>query len=319
MTRISILALFWLFLAGTCSADSESRLDNKSPREIHPRPSILTELANNLVLSSETERRNFARIVLIELSAVYEEELKLAGQFVPRTETARRKLSRWRHATGAFLIQLQGIYRALDSGATVGLHVDKKQRLLLIIEGSPVVMSGPRIGQEKALKARIVKNFCRIHECSQPLEAERYAQPKPDYSDPGTWILGQKRGPRYETKDGLSFGFSNIASRITKEQACLAIVIELRELVDALMKARESGEQINWAVIKIESIPLRDDHRIILNERGDYLRLDLHSLGEFREFWRAFVPWVRARTNGDIHHLNFLNSERLFNPTATHH
>jgi hypothetical protein len=159
MTRILILAIFWFFLTGTGSAYSESRFDNKSPREINSRPSRLAELANNLVLSSESERIDFARIILVELSAVYEEELKRAEQFVPRTEAARRKLRRWRYATGAFLVQLQGIYRTVDSGSTVGLHVDKQQRLLLIIEGSPVVISGgPRIGQEKALEERIVNN-----------------------------------------------------------------------------------------------------------------------------------------------------------------
>jgi len=318
MTRILILAIFWFFLTGTGSAHSESRFDNKYPREINSRPSRLAKLANNLVLSSDSERRDFASIVLVELSAVYEEELKRARQYVPRTEAARRKLSRWLYATGAFLIQLQGIYRTLDSGATVGLHVDKQQRLLLIIEGRPVVMSGPRIGQEKALEEHIVNNFCRIHECSQLLEAEHYTQPKQDFSDPGAWVLGQKHRPRYETKDGLSFRFSNIANRMTKEQACLAFVIELRELVAALMEVRESGEQINWAVIKIESIPVGDDHRVILNERGDYLRLELPSLGKSSEFRQEFLPWVRSRTNGEKYHLNFLNAERLVNPIATH-
>jgi hypothetical protein len=278
----------------------------------------LLELTNDLVISSDSERRDFARIVLVEMSAVYEEELNRARQFVPKTEAARRKLSRWRYATGSFLVQLLEIYQTLDSGASVGLHVDNHQRLLLIVERRPVVMSGPRIGREKALEERIVNNYCRIHECSQPREAERYIQPKPDFSDPGTWVLAQNHRPRYETGDGLSFRFRNIANRMTKEQACLAVVVELRELVAALMEARESGEQINWAVIKIESIPVSDDHQVILNERGDYLRLELHTLGKSGELWREFLPWVRSQTSGEKYHMNFLNAERLVSPVATH-
>ena len=279
---------------------------------------MLVEIANNLVISSDSERRAFARIVLVEMAAAYEEELYRARQFVPKTKAAQRKLSRWRYATEAFLVQLLEIYQTLDSDASVGLHVDNQQRLLLIVEGRPVVMSGPRIGREKALEERIVNSFCQIHECSQPQEAERYILPKPDFSGPGTWVFSQKHRPRYETGDGLSFRFRSIANRMTKEQACMAVVVELRKLVAALIETRESGEQINWAVIRIESIPANNDHRVILNERGDYLRLELHTLGKSGELWREFLPWVRSQANREKYHLNFLNAERLVHPITTH-
>lgn len=321
LTRTLILSIVWLTSIGSGSAHSEIRFESQSPRKINFRPSRLAELAAYLVSSSDDyERREFARIALTELIAAYEAELNRANRAMPKSESAQRKLSQWRYATSTFLFQLQDIYRTFDADASLKIHLEERQRVLMVIGKNPVVISGPRIGYEEALEERIAENFCRIYICTQLSGVGSYIEPKPDYSEPGIWKLSQRLRPRYETRDGLSFKFEDLSNRAMKEQACLKVAVELRELAAALKKARENGERIYWPVLRIASNSVSDNHRVILNERNDYLSLKLDNLVRSDGLWKEFLPWLRSQTQGKEYLLTLPKGERLIRLiSAVHH
>jgi hypothetical protein len=310
-TGTSILALLWLFLVGACDALAVSSFDGPAPREINFKPSVLATLAEALSRASDEERRTFARIALVEMSAAYEDELKRASQAEPKTQAARKKLARWRFATRRYLVELGEIARALDATDSLRLHVDRQQRVLMFVGEHPIIVNGPRIGKKEALEQRILEAFCLAHPCDVLLATDSQSEPEPQYPAGGTWALGHKRRPRYETVDGLLFEFRNMSDRALKEQACLAIIPELRELATALQKAREARYAIDWPGLAIEPIPASEDHRVILNRQGDFLRLSLPRLEKAEEFWREALPWLRARANGKDYRMRFPNSERL--------
>ncbi len=310
-TGTSILALLWLFLVGACDALAISSFDDPAPREINFKPSVLATLAGALSRASDEERRTFARIALAEMSAAYEDEFNRAGQAEPKTQAARNKLTRWRFATRRYLTELGEISRVLDNTDSLRLHVDKQQRVLMFVGEHPIIVNGPRIGGKEALEQRILEKFCLAHTCDVLLATASHSAPEPQYPAAGTWAFGHQRRPRYETVDGLFFEFRNMSDRALKEKACLAIIPELRELATALKEAREARYAIDWPGLAIESLPASDDHQVILNRQGDFLRLSLPRLEETEGFWREALPWLRARANGKDHGMRFPNSERL--------
>jgi hypothetical protein len=245
------------------------------------------------------------------MSAAYEDEFKRAGQAEPKTQAARNKLTRWRFATRRYLTELGEISRVLDNTDSLRLHVDKQQRVLMFVGEHPIIVNGPRIGGKEALEQRILEKFCLAHTCDVLLATASHSAPEPQYPAAGTWAFSHQRRPRYETVDGLFFEFRNMRDRALKEQACLAIIPELRELATALKEAREARYAIDWPGLAIESLPASDDHQVILNRQGDFLRLSLPRLEETEGFWREALPWLRARANGKDHGMRFPNSERL--------
>ncbi len=316
-TSASILGVVWFSLIGACDALSETRFDGPAPQEINFKPSVLATLAKAVSTAGDEEQRAFARIALVQMTAAYEAELDRAGEAAPKTPAARKKLTRWRFATRRFLTEFQEMSRALESGAPLRLHVDQQHRVLMFVGDHPMIVNGPRIGKKEALEQRIRDEFCVAYEC-EPLLAEekRSEPPEPELPPGGTWALGHNRRPRYETVDGLLFEFRNMSDRGRKEQACLAVIPELRELAKALRKAREARYAIDWAGLAIEALPASEDHQVILNTQGDYLRLTLPRLEKAEQVWREALPWLRARSDGKNYRMRFRNSERLL-PMAT--
>ncbi len=298
---ICLLILPWVVLTGTTGF----------AKEINPKTSLLADLVVDLMMQSDNEQRAFALIALEELYAAYQTELEQVAETDTKSVKTQKKRRRWTSATNIFLANLQRTYQLLGNYAPLRLYVDNKQKILIVIGDQPIVVSGPRIGDEVTFEQRIIERYCNQYECLKPernWHSNRFEQ---EYSAPGGWLLGQNRRMGYLTRDGLLFEFNNATDRIMKGEAALAVIIELRTVVTALKRFRQTGGSIDWTGIVIRSIAANKDHLIELNNQGDYLRLWLPNLHNNENILHESLPWLRARVNGDRYQLKIRNADRL--------
>ncbi|MCP3870332.1 MAG: hypothetical protein GY703_20020 [Gammaproteobacteria bacterium] len=296
---------------GFSFAQSAEGSSHAPSREINTQPSRLALLAEHLSEFEEEDIRELGRIALFELIYDYRLELDRADGAVSRNRKSRNKLNQWRYATNAYFLQLQETYHALDRGAPIAMQLDNQQRLLFVVEGYPVVISGPRIGFEKELEHRIVEQYCGTYICDGLWSSLSDRGSAADHSDSGVWVLSQRHGPKFETGDGLSIGFQNLSDRAQKERVCMGVVMELRVLAAALKRARETGETLEWPTLNIRAMPVDRMHRIVINTRGDYLKLYLPGLAESPELLENARPWLRSHSNGGQFKLELSDGEQL--------
>ncbi len=115
----------------------------------------------------------------------------------------------------------------------------------------------------------------------------------------GQWVLSQRHPPAWETTQGLRCEFRDMVERATHEALCRAVVRDLQMLADALENAIRGGELVQWTRLALEADPGFPPHRIIVNERGDYLRLAVPALDGAAVDWRAAGRWLRSRVQGE--------------------
>ena len=302
---ICLLILPWVVHSGATG----------SAKEINPKTSLLADLVVDLMMQSDNEQRAFALIALDELYAAYKTELEQVGETGTKSVKRRKKRRRWASATNNFLANLLKTYQLLGNYAPLRLYVDNKQKVLIVVGDQPIVVSGPRIGDEVTFEKRIIERYCNQRECLKREQNWHSNRLEQEISAPGGWLLGQNRKMSYLTRDGLLFEFNSATDRVMKGEAALAVVIELRRIVTALTQFQQSGGSIDWTGIVIRSTAANEDHLIELNNHGDFLRLWLPNLHNNRNILHESLPWVRARVNGDQYQLKIRNADHLLKGT----
>ncbi len=303
---IRLLLLTWIVL--TCT--------NGSAKEINPKTSLLADLVVDLIMQSENEQRAFALIALDELYAAYKTELEQVGGTDTKSVKTQKKRRRWTSATNSFLANLLKTSQLLDNHAPLRLYVDNKQKVLIVVGDQPIVVSGPRIGDEVTFEKRIIERYCNQRECLKPEQNWHSNRLEQELSAPGGWLLGQNRKMSYLTRDGLLFEFNRATDRKMKGEAALAVIIELRKIVTAFKRFQQSGGAIDWTGIVIRSTAASEDHLIELNNQGDFLRLWLPNLHNHGNILHESLPWVHARVNGYQYELKIRNADHLLKGTS---
>lgn len=296
-----ILIVLWIVLADESAAS----------REINQQTLRLADLVVDLMMQSEEEQRMFAHIALDELSAAYQAELDQVRVAVAKSQKGQQKRRRWFIATNIFLANLQRASQLLNSYASFRLYIDKKHNVLIVVDDQPIVVSGPRINDEVALEKRIIDRYCSQKECLRPVRNSRYDNFEQQFSAPGSWLLGQSGRIEYVTGDGLLFEFNNMTNRVEKREAVHAVIIELRHIVISLKRYLHNGGSIDWTGIAIISSPADNDHKFVLNNQGDYIRIRLPNLHKEGNILFEALPWLHARVKGEPYQLKISNADRL--------
>lgn len=269
------------------------------PRQLHAVSSPLAPVVAGLDDATATARLDFAQLLVEALVEAYESELDPAIFQRRRNAAAQRKLARWHQSVVPLLHELQVTQAALYVASTVSVHMDRHEQIVLLIDGHPLWVAWPRIDTQVRMERDLVREFCRRHPC------KRGSSDAPEVRDlrsgvvQGQWVLSQRHPPAWETTDGLRCEFRDMSERADHEALCRAVVLDLQMLADALETSMRGGEQIQWTRLALESDPGFPPHRIIVNERGDYLRLAVPALDSAALDWRAVGRWLRARVRGE--------------------
>ncbi|TNF97649.1 MAG: hypothetical protein EP297_10285, partial [Gammaproteobacteria bacterium] len=242
-------------------------------------------------------RRQFAEISLMGLLDSYEAELLASTHVTPATPAKARKLVQWRWETSRMIAYLKTMTAKFLAGAPFALHINHAYRVMIIVDGQPVLISGPRLDRKKTdLEDMIIDSFCVVNDCSWIIIPEMdEVEDKTDQTSlksslRGTWLFEEGSLPRYKIDDNLLFEFNEISDRQTKAEFCHFMANELFKLSDVLQTVIGNGDTVDWSLLKASQPHLASGKNVLLNIGKEYLQLELPLLSKLHaKDWRRVV------------------------------
>lgn len=271
--------------------------------EVALEPSEFVALALRLSRADPASQWAFASLTLDALLDAYRRELQLVAAEQQGRPADPRKLERWRRGTQDMVRRLEALRHALGSGAALGLHVDARHRVTLLVGGQPIPVSGPRIEIEPEIERQVVERFCAANDCSAPDAPAPQDDVAPTTAAQGLWVLSQGEGAVYEMVGQWRCRFSSLADRERKATTCQQAVDELKAFAGALEQARAQGYRIEWDRLEPPVRAGGQEMQVVLNADGAFVRLSLPLLARVhQEDWQRVVSWLRqsARQTAEI-------------------
>lgn len=163
IAKISSLATVWMV---TLLPSAGYALANAGSESVFPHEQTFFQtLADQVAQGGELERNDFALIALNELIAAYQSSYRQSADERPGTGKAKLKLARWRRESKAFIDQLDALLGSISYQSRIEIESNPSAPLILFIDRTPVVISGPEIGKAGLLEQRISNSFCQLHDC----------------------------------------------------------------------------------------------------------------------------------------------------------
>ncbi|MCO6411724.1 MAG: hypothetical protein J5I92_03180 [Thiogranum sp.] len=278
-------------------------------------PWQLNAVATQLQGAAAELRADLAGIALDELATAYAQEaLKARGD--QQHHTADRELQRWADAVDRLATHLATLAESVTSLTAVHIDVSPEHSLYLVIDGEPVVVSGPRTDRQAALEQRILERFCNLHSCAQlfagnariaslPTRAPAPANPH--------WRFSDAAGPVCSSGDGLDFAFRDSNNLLHKRSVCKRVIDELNTLAEAIAYHSAGGARIDWDALAIRGASAEGAHEVQISRDGSTLRMPLHLplLTAAPRLLEEARPWLTARIDGRQQRVVIENAEQL--------
>jgi hypothetical protein len=280
-----------------------------------PAASQINRLAAALVDATESMRADFAVAAIWEMVVDYNEEANRARREV-RGRAKDRELGRWAVAVDTYAAKLTEIANSVTSETPVTISIGADKSISLEIDGTPVLVSSPRVREQSAFEQRVLDRFCTLHPCDDLIAEYRPAQTTVTTTDTETyWSFSQQAGPTCSTGDGLEFQFQDMTNIGEKRKACGSIVKELNALAAALAWNLSNGNRIDWNRLAIHALPGEEEHQVELAAGGGTIRLPLPALAETSRLFELVRPWLAAKVGGQPgYRLVIINADDLMAP-----
>jgi hypothetical protein len=266
-------------------------------RQLYVQPSVMAQVAQELSGAAPSVHADFAAVVLEALAEAYDDELAQASTATGPDAGRAQRLARWRRAMELELARLARFRIALaDTGEAV-VSVDRQGQVLLMVEGSPLLVSWPRVAGQAEREADLVRRFCTLHTCPQADEAgapRRVARVEVR----GAWSVTQMEGPGWESEGGVRCVFPDFQEREAREARCRGLAADLETLAQVLGRVRRDGARIEWRALVVSDEPGGGMQRVVVNGNGDYLLLPLDALSAKAVDWYAVRRWLERRVAG---------------------
>jgi len=251
----------------------------------------------------------FARIALLEMAALYEEEARRAAEYPDLGRNL--KYARWRDAVLSHARDLYGVADSITPATAIELYRERTGELHLMIENVPFILSNPLIHDPHRLEKRIIQAYCRVAACDPDVLVFNGDKNTRTVTILANWIMTEDRPPEFVTSDGLHFIFTSLENRPLKQNACLRVAREIRLLVDTLKDARERGIFIDWENLDVRHLQGSRDYRITLNPFGDSLYMKFPELGRMSGWPEKISAWLRAQVE-DEPFVQYFHGDELF-------
>ncbi len=326
--------VFCLFACVCISVYAQAPLEFDPAKEITVTRSRLIQLTKNLEYADLHQQYDFIQISLLEMHRAYQAEINKSWESRPSTAKKKQKLMGWRHATQAFINDLDSYFLLLDSGVPFSLGVNRQQKVLIIIGIQPVIINGPGPAGHKQMEQRIVHEFCQIHNCSLYLDSITTlpgmsknitdfqmtdANQHSSATSSANWLFGYGHNPVYMTGQGINCEFNNSSDRSNKEAACISLAKEVKQLSEVLKNTRHAGVRINLEYLSIKPLSDADIVQIQVNQQGNHIRQSLPLLKKNPELLFKMVPWLEENQDANLQDIVIDNADRLLNDQAFIH
>jgi len=265
---------------------------------------VLYQLVDRIQRLGPQSIVDFSRIALTEMATLYEEEarrLQVDGMLI-REGAA---LSRWQRTTVDYANRLYVMAESVSIQTDVEINITETGELLLLINGSPVILGGPAVQDNLVLDRRIIEVYCRQNDCAGTGFSEESLDTRRTITIKSDWILEEGEPPQLVTEDGLHFIFDNLENRKKKQRICLEISKELKSLEETLRDALAEGLYIDWESFSIKRLYGSYDYRVVINPFGDSVYMQFPALHPVENWPEKVREWLHARLRDEHRRLYF--------------
>jgi hypothetical protein len=305
----------WLSLLLCCLPSYTVLAQPAHESPLAPAASQINRLAAALVDAPDSIRADFAVAAIAEMVVDYNEEADRARREA-RIHVRDRDLGRWAAAVDTYAAKLTAIANNVTPDTPVTVTIGAENSISLDIDGTPVLVSSPRVREQSAFEQRVLDRFCTLYPCENLIVEYRPAQTAVTTTDTETyWSFSQQAGPTCSTADGLEFQFQAMTNIGEKREACGRIVKELNALAAALAWNLSIGNRIDWNRLAIHALPGEEEHQVELTSGGSTIRLPLPALAETTRLFELVRPWLAAKVGGQPgYRLVIINADELMAP-----
>lgn len=286
----------------------------------HFRIAPLLDLAHDISKGSAQEKSDFALIALEEMAFAFEHEAKRLRDYYADNPQVDREDSSWIRSTLDYAVFLRALATSVQSFSLIDIYPQAHGEVMLRIDGTPVIIGGPRPKDSAALERAIVDGYCQLWPCEQA--ESRVAQSRSILEQAshieGNWSFSTSQGPVFETDDGLHFVFSDSNGLSWKKMQCLTVIEELRLLAYSVRYLTDRGFVVDWKAITITSTGVGYPNKVSVNRRGDHAMIRVPSLHQSPGLLHLALPWIRAHVEGRAYQQRFVQAERLLAEVTPH-
>ena len=260
-------------------------------------------------------RADFAVAAISEMVVDYNEEANRARREV-RSRAKDRDLGRWAVAVDTYAAKLTVIANSVTPDTPITVKIGADNSISLEIDGTPVLVSSPRVREQSAFEQRVLDRFCTLYPCDDLIAEYRPPQTVTATSDTRTyWSFSQQAGPSCSTGDGLEFQFQDMTDIGSKRKACDQIVKELNALGLAITTSLAEGSRIDWNRLAIHTLPGEEEQLVKLTGDSSSVRLPLPALSRTTRLFELVRPWLEAKVAGQPEYrLVLINAGSLMAP-----
>ncbi len=269
------------------------------------------DLATRIAESDKLARYDFASIALDELITAYQKSYRESAFEQHQKSRAQLKLARWRRESKSFIDQLKSQVQALSYQSRIDIEPDHSGPLIIFVDNTPIVISGPEIAEAGSMEQRIIDRYCQLHDCAHESGEPPTKTPSASHVPRGGWRITHRQGAIYETGDGLIFVFRTLDDRADKQARCETIARDLRILVEQIQKAQRAGYSVEWEQLTIATLHDGITEQVVINRAGDYLNMDLNYFGQQRGLAQPFLGWAAQRSAGKAVSVVIADAEKL--------
>ena len=250
---LSIIALILVLFSPVISWSENGESNTDITQHGYRQPSKISMLANYVIGRGDDEQREFTTLTLGSMIDAYGEVLHHSSQSKPRTPKGRKKQITWGWATSRMIASLNHQLRRLEGGAPFNLQVDHLHRILIIIDGQVVEVTGPRFRSQSRFEQHVVEYFCLTRDCSwlEPKEPEKSKEEiaiARSLSN-GTWSFQQNGRPAYVIGGLIYYEFTDFTDRNAKAELSHKITDEIEKLILKAKKIKDDEYPICWSCL----------------------------------------------------------------------
>jgi hypothetical protein len=253
--------------------------------------SPLVALLEAIPVDDRAARWEVANLTLEVMGEAYRDALRASLDERPSTPSRRVKLARWQGATADLIRSIDQWRQRLLVGGAFTIYADRQGQIIVTVDGEPLLLAGLAHNDERMLEGQIVERYCAFNDCPGLQEAD--AHHATVELPAGDWLIRQDRRPLYRVGSLLHCLFDDLAERRRKASACRDTAQEILQLQHALAAARGHGALVSWPLVTRSRQTTSEGLRLILNDQGTWLTVDLPRLAQLPDAdWLSVIEKI---------------------------
>jgi hypothetical protein len=313
-------AFILLFNPSVCTAETFIYIDDKPVLWIYPQDPVyqawykhadLIKLAKQMESDGKEQLTLFTKTALTQMAILYEQEAVKSSREDVSTLRQDIKKNRWRHTALEYAKQLRQVSDQINLSSEIVLYIEEYGEPTIVVDGKPYILTTPDLKKSGLLYTAIVEQLCRREICGQDLKKQDSDKDKIRIVINAEWKISETGNPEYYSEDGLHFVFNDIKDRKKKQEISLRLMRELRLISDSLIEISNKNISIDWDVLRLEHISGTYGYKLIINQFGDSLAVELVYLGQIDNLLTETISWMQSRLQDETYQLSFNQADEL--------